>query len=215
MYFNVWSLPAVGCALLARCRSTLSCSGWSFLPAVGCSLFSCVRHDFASRTVSAPRRRCLRGRLSRSASAELTSPVQCEVLVSSRSWLSRRAAHHAHSRAAPQHCAWYAGLTNTTLLLFLPALCVEVHVSRAWLLQLSHSRRPLALANGLNMTAIVFREFRFGVLMRPCVSCSASASGVHSRRRSVVATLRSCRRCVWLCASRSVGTSRRRHGRID
>ena len=33
---------------------------------------------------------------------------------------------------------------------------------------------------------------------------SASASGVHSRRSSVVATLRSCRRCDWLCASWSV-----------
>ena len=43
---------------------------------------------------------------------------------------------------------------------------------------------------------------------------SASASGVHSRRRSD-ATLRSCRRCVWPCASWSVGTSRRRHARID
>ena len=31
-------------------------------------------------------------RLSRSASAELTPPVQCEALVASRSWLSRRAA---------------------------------------------------------------------------------------------------------------------------
>ena len=29
------------------------------------------------------------------------------------------------------------------------------------------------------------------------------------------ATLRSCRRCVWLCASWSAGTSRRRHARID
>ena len=43
---------------------------------------------------------------------------------------------------------------------------------------------------------------------------SASASGVHSRRSSV-ATLRSCRRCVWPCASWSVGTSRRSHVRID
>ena len=29
------------------------------------------------------------------------------------------------------------------------------------------------------------------------------------------ATLRSCRRCVWLCASWSAGTPRRRHARID
>ena len=44
---------------------------------------------------------------------------------------------------------------------------------------------------------------------------SASASGVHSRRSSVVATLRSCRRCGWLCASWSAGTPRRRLARID
>ena len=44
---------------------------------------------------------------------------------------------------------------------------------------------------------------------------SASASGARSRRNSVVTTLRSCARCVWLCASWSVGTSRRRHACND
>ena len=39
------------------------------------------------------------------------------------------------------------------------------------------------------------------------VRLPASASGVHSRRSSVVATLRSCRRCGWLCASWSAGHS--------
>ena len=36
--------------------------------------------------------------------------------------------------------------------------------------------------------------------------CSASAFRPRFRRSSVVATLRSCRRCAWLCASWSVGT---------
>ena len=171
------------------------------LPAVGCSLFSSVRHDFASRAVSALQRRCLRVRLSRSASAELT-PVQCEAMVSLRSPRVRLLLLTPAlllSTDLLACCAWFAGLTSTTLRP-LPALCVGVRVSRAWLLQPSHSRRPLALANGLSMTAIVFRKFRFGVLMRPCVAYSTSDSGVHSRS-SIVATLRSRRRCVWLCTS--------------
>ena len=43
----------------------------------------------------------------------------------------------------------------------------------------------------------------------------APAEAQSSRRRSVVATLRSSRRCAWLCASWSVGTSRRRHACYD
>ena len=50
-----------------------------------------------------------------------------------------------------------------------------------------------------------------GVRLRSCFACSASASAARSRRSSLFATLHSCRRCVWLCASWSAGTSRRRH----
>ena len=74
----------------------------------------------------------------------------------------------------------------------------------------------------------LYRKRRSAPLVRPCSArlpailhssalvcrVSASASGVHSRRSSV-ATLRSCRRSVWPCASWSVGTSRRRHARFD
>ena len=85
---------------------------------VDCSLFSSVHHvlhDCAFRAVSAPWRRCLRVRQSRSASAELT-PVQCEASVSPRSWLSRRAARPFtcwrtcfHPHAPFRCCAWSAG----------------------------------------------------------------------------------------------------------
>ena len=51
-------------------------------------------------------------------------------------------------------CAWFAGLTSTTLSL-IPALCVEVRVSRAWLLRLVAILFGSALAEGLSVDAIV------------------------------------------------------------
>ena len=124
--------------LLTSCRSALSRS---------CCSFRCsVRHYFASRAVSAPRRRCLRVRLSRSASAELTSPMRglggVKVLAVSTgcslvhvltltcvfvSACSLTGCSSAHTFA---WCAWSAGLTSTALLP-LQALCVEVLVAPA------------------------------------------------------------------------------------
>ena len=122
------SLPAVGYALLTSCRSALSRSGCSFLPAVG-PLFSSVGGSCwvllwtplcsrLSGPVSALRRRHLRAPNSH-------YPVQCEALVTSRTWLSTCwptcSSPHVLSRAArglgdpsptlrktphSKHCAW-------------------------------------------------------------------------------------------------------------
>ena len=96
-----WFLPAVGYALSHPLWSALLSSITSFwtlgffafldhpsrscspclLASSRCSLFLSVRHalrDLVFRAVSAPQRQCLRVRRSRSASAELTPPVQCE-----------------------------------------------------------------------------------------------------------------------------------------
>ena len=162
-------MPAVGCALPTSCRSALFRSGCS-------SLFSSVRRDSASRALSAPRRRCLRVRLAPRAP---NSHHLCSVRPGFRQGLGCFDELLTRPRADPRVpllMLTHAQLLSTHLRMLcvvcctdqhhsppLPTLCVEVHVSRAWLLWLSHSRRPLALANGLSMTAIVFREFRFGV----------------------------------------------------
>ena len=90
-------------------------------------------------------------------------------------------------------CTWSAGLTSTTLL-SLRALRVEVFDSRARLLRFCAS----PLTESLSVDAIVLCVFRFGL------------RGALPPKLSVDATLRSCRRCAWLRASWSVGTSRRR-----
>ena len=63
--------------------------------------------------------------------------------------------------------------------------------------------------------ALLCSVSRDRTLVCSCSSCSASVPGLQSHRSSVFATLRSCRRCAWLCASWSVDTSRRRHACID
>ena len=126
-------------------------------------------------------------------------------------------------------CAWPAGLTSSTPLV-LRMLCVEVFDSRALLLWFFAPTSPSCscphFAKGLCKDAIVISELGCSGSREHKSSrsgdqpehgcdrafvCSASASRPRSRRSSVIATLRSCRRCAWLCASWSVGTSRRRH----
>ena len=103
-------------------------------------------------------------------------------------------------RACPSRPAWRswsAGLTSTTVF-FLHALRVKGSPSSSIAL-VSRPRRSLALANGLSMTSIVLRVLCFGVRDVSHRSSSSSAAA----------------RCVWPCASWSVGTSRHRHARFD
>ena len=138
--------------LLTNCRSDLSRSGCSFLPVVGCSLFSSARDDFAFRAVSAFRRRCLRVRLSRSPEGRthatcalralgfvkiLSVSTSCSLVhVLTHVFLSACSLARCSSARTFARCAWSTGLTSTTLL-SLPALCLEVRVSRALLLRSS------------------------------------------------------------------------------
>ena len=145
------SLPAVGPLFSSRRGSALLCPPWdrSFLPAVGplsstrrgSALFfpPWVRSSgflspassnlamytqtagFALRAILAPWRRWLRVRQSHSASAELTPPVQCEALVSSRTYATSRnpsPVHmltHVFSSARSLTCCAWSGSSQPTV----------------------------------------------------------------------------------------------------
>ena len=91
---------------------------------------------------------------------------------------------------------WSAGWTSTTVL-SLRAPSVKVCDLRAQLLWFA-STSFLALANGLSMTSIVLRVYCFG---RTYVPPKLFEFCSH--------------RCVWPCATWSVGTSLHRHARFD
>ena len=172
-----------------------------------------LRHDFAFRAVSASRRRCLRVRHSRSASAELTPPVQCEPSVSPRSRLSSARTLTCCESPEPPWPPYPRHGRG-----FRRAACGPLFVRRRECLVAGASSSKVCIANGDLCTfhqALLCSVSRDRALVCSGSSCSASVPGLQSHRSSVFATLRSCRRCAWLCASWSVGTSRRRHACID
>ena len=93
-------------------------------------------------------------------------------------------------------CAWSAGLTSTTVLSLSAPREKECDL-RAQLLWFA-STSFLALANGLSMTSIVLRVYCFDLHAYVPPKLFEFCSN----------------RCVWPCASWSVGTSRHRHARF-
>ena len=179
-----------------------------FSPVVGCSFFSSVRHDLAFGAECV----CLAPRAPNS-----------HHLCSGRPWFRQGLGCLdellARPRADPR--VRLRMLTHALLLsTHLRMLCVV-----CWTDQ--HHSPPLP---GSACGSPCYQSLVTQALAFTSSSCSGKrlehdcdrvprlplrASGVHSRRSSVVATLRSCRRCLWPCASWSVGTFRRRHSPID
>ena len=131
--------PAAGSLLSTRSGSALVCSFAVTVnhPSGRCFLWTAVllsvaercsvtSRDFAFRSVSAHRRRHLRVRQARSASAELTPPRQCDALVSARHWLTRRAVRSSHVPC----CSWSDGLTTPGQLAILSTDVVVLCVFR-------------------------------------------------------------------------------------
>ena len=184
-----WSLPAVGYALMSFI--TLS---WS------------LRHDFA-------RRRCLRVRHSRSASAELTPPVH---------WpLARPRADPRALLRTRSHVLRVSGALLATVSLawsWIPPCRVwSTFVRRRECLVAGASASKVCIANGdLHLSsgfALLCFPRSYTRLLWFVAFCFGPRAAVPPK--PVFATLRSCRRCAWLCASWSAGTSRRRHACID